>query len=50
MSSDEQPVGADDDVDLARRGCPSTTLLGLAGREEAAQHLDADRDSRRSAR
>ena len=39
---DQQPVGADDAVDLARLQ-PGHHGLGLSGAEEAGQHLDADR-------
>ena len=38
----EQPVGADDDVDLAAAHAPRH-LAGLGGREEPGQHLDPHR-------
>ena len=40
----QQAVGADDDVDLARRPAPAQTALLLLRRAEAREHLDRDRE------
>ena len=40
----EQPVRADDDVDLARRNARED-LLGFLFRAEAADHVDVDREA-----